>query len=327
MLTTLLRLPKRSRPRTRFFAILFAALAAGAEAASPLLGIGRMTTDGRDSPLGVPADDVSFAWEITSSARDVRQTAFEVRVGSAAARSDVWASGRIASREQIDIALPASIRLAPATRYFWQVRAWDDAGHRSDWSPAACFETGLLTAADWHGAAWIGRPAPADTKPGDARPPPLPLLRCPFTVTRKIVRARAYVSARGIYQLSINGRKVGDQYLAPGWTDYPKRIQVQTYDITSYLQPGDNVVGAALADGWYRGKVGLGWHAVYGDTLSLIARLRIEYADGSTSDVVTGPDWRTAGGPFVGADLQDGETYDARLEADGWDRPGFDAAG
>ena len=180
------------------------------EAGSVVLHIGRMTTNARETPLGIPADDISFAWEIRSSARDVHQMAYQVRVGSAAARDDVWNSGRTASREQIDVTLPALIGLTAATRYFWQVRVWDDQGHRSEWSPAAWFETGLLSASDWAGAVWIGHAVRSGADPRHEQPASLPRLRRSFTVDRKILQARAYVSARGLYQLSINGRKVGD---------------------------------------------------------------------------------------------------------------------
>lgn len=158
---------------------------------------------------------------------------------------------------------------------------------------------------------------------------PLPLLRKQFATParKKIASARVYASALGVYHLSINGKPVGDQALAPGWTNYRKRIQSQTYDVTGLLRSGANVVGAALAPGWWAGKVGLGWSQQYGDTPALVARIRIRYTDGSTQWIDSDPSWKTGDGPFVRADLQDGETYDARLEPLGWSSPGFaDAA-
>jgi alpha-L-rhamnosidase len=127
-------------------------------------------------------------------------------------------------------------------------------------------------------------------------------------------------------QLSINGQKVGDEFLAPGWTDYKKRIQSQTYDVTLLLRKGDNVIGAALGDGWYRGNVGMSWRGVYGNTLALVAKLQVTYTDDSTENFVTDENWRSADGPFIQADLQDGENYDARLEQPGWDDVSFDAS-
>jgi alpha-L-rhamnosidase len=281
----------------------------------------RMTTNGRTNPLGIAADDISFAWAIASEARGVVQSAYRIRVRTGKGGDDVWDSGRVASDRQIDITLPADLRLAPATRYFWQVRSWDGDGVASKLSTPAWFETGLLSAADWSGAEWIARPASA-TDGAKSRP----LMRGLVELAKEIRSARIYASAHGLYQLSINGHKVGDQYLAPGWTDYPRRIQAQTYDVTPLLRKGNNVIGAALGDGWYRGKVGLGWHHVYGDTLALVAKLRVTYADGSTESFGTDAGWRSADGPFVQADLQDGESYDARFEQPGWDRADFDAS-
>jgi alpha-L-rhamnosidase len=155
-------------------------------------------------------------------------------------------------------------------------------------------------------------------------PPSLPLFRGNVVAREGIVSARLYASAQGLYEVSVNGQKAGDQFLAPGWTDYSKRIQSQTYDITSLIQPGANVIGAALADGWYRGKVGLGWSQAYGDQLAFVAKIRVTYADGSSDWFATHSQWKTSDSPFVRGDLQDGEGYYASLEQPGWDSAGFD---
>ncbi|WP_141309990.1 family 78 glycoside hydrolase catalytic domain [Streptomyces spinoverrucosus] len=157
---------------------------------------------------------------------------------------------------------------------------------------------------------------------------PQPQLRKDFATEsgKEVASARVYASALGLYELEINGKPVGDQVLAPGWTNYHKRIQSQTYDVTKLLDGGDNVIGASLAEGWWAGKVGLGWSRQYGDTPALVAKMRITYTDGSVQWIVTDGSWKAADGPYVKADLQDGETYDARLEPSGWSRPGFDDA-
>ncbi|MGC4977939.1 family 78 glycoside hydrolase catalytic domain [Streptomyces sp. DT199] len=158
---------------------------------------------------------------------------------------------------------------------------------------------------------------------------PMPLLRKAFATEpgKRVASARVYACALGIYALEINGRPVGDQVLAPGWTDYHKRIQSQTYDVTRLLNRGDNAIGASLANGWWAGKVGIGWSRQYGDTPALVARMRVAYTDGSVQWIATDGSWKAADGPYVKADLQDGETYDARLRPAGWSRPGFDDAG
>ncbi|GHB85957.1 rhamnosidase [Streptomyces umbrinus] len=157
---------------------------------------------------------------------------------------------------------------------------------------------------------------------------PMPLLRKDFATKagKKVASARVYASALGVYQMEINGEPIGDQVLAPGWTNYHKRIQSQTYDVTKLLDGRDNVIGASLADGWWAGKVGIGWTRQYGDAPALVARMRITYTDGSVDWITTDGSWKAAEGPYVKADLQDGETYDARLKPSGWSRPGFDDA-
>jgi alpha-L-rhamnosidase len=283
------------------------------------LSVGQMTVNGRANSLGIAADDVSLAWIIAAKERGTVQSAYQIRVGTTVAGDDVWNSGRVVSDRQVDVTLPGDLHLQPAMRYFWQVKVWDGNGVESKWSAPAWFETGLLSAADWLGAKWIA----SQTTNAAA---PCPLLRDVVKLTKKVKRAKIYASAHGLYQLSINGQKVGDSFLTPGWTDYPKRIQSQTYDVTPLLRKGDNIIGAALGDGWYRGNVGMSWRGVYGNTLALVANLQVTYTDGSTENFVTDGNWRSAVGPFVQADLQDGENYDARLEQPGWDGANFDAS-
>lgn len=154
-------------------------------------------------------------------------------------------------------------------------------------------------------------------------PPSLPLLRGKFVTTNTVVSARVYASAQGLYEVTINGQKAGDQYLAPGWTDYDTRIQSQTYDVTSLVSTGTNVIGVALADGWYRGKVGIGWTQAYGSQLAFIARIKVTYANGTSQWFASDAGWKAGDGPFVRGDLQDGETCNANLEKAGWDTAAF----
>lgn len=279
------------------------------------------TTNGRINPLGIAADGISFAWTSDSKERGVVQSAYRIRVGTSEGDDDVWDSGRVDSDQQAGIVLPAGIRLAAATRYYWEVMVWDGQGVASHWSSPAWFETGLLSPADWAGAEWIAYPT-LNTNVAVSHP----LLRGAVKLSKKIKRARIDASACGVYQLLLNGQKVGDQYLAPGWTDYSKRIQAQTYDVTSLLHKGTNIIGAVLGDGWYRGHVGLHWNRAYGDTLAWVAKLQVTYTDGSTESFVTDGSWRCAESPYVQADLQDGESYDARLEQPGWCKPRLDAS-
>ncbi|HSI07620.1 MAG TPA: family 78 glycoside hydrolase catalytic domain [Rariglobus sp.] len=301
-----------------FRTAIFFLLACVSQASVWALSVEQPTVNGRTRPLGISADDISFAWAISAKTRGVVQSAYRIRVGTTETGDEIWDSGRVASDRQIDLTLPANSTLAPATRYYWQVKIWDGQNVESSWSSPSWFETGLLSRSDWSGADWIA----GDT----GAPSSLPLLRGQFTVSKKIRSARVYASALGLYELTLNGKKVGDQFLAPGWTDYTKRIQSQTYDITDLVRKGPNVIGANLGNGWHSGKVGLNWKNVYGTTPALITKIKITYTDDSDEWFTTNSQWRSAPGPRLSADLQDGEAYDARLEQPGWNTPGFDAS-
>ncbi|WP_205650204.1 family 78 glycoside hydrolase catalytic domain [Actinoplanes solisilvae] len=159
-----------------------------------------------------------------------------------------------------------------------------------------------------------------------ADPAGKPLLRREFPVDRKVSRARVYSTALGVYELSLNGRKVGDHQLAPGWTDYTKRVQYQTFDVTDQLVAGTNTIGAMLGDGWYSGSIGWFGDKLYGERPELLAELRIDYTDGTSQTIGTDGTWRSADGPVLRADNVHGETYDARLEPQGWRGSAFDDA-
>jgi len=203
------------------------------------------------------------------------------------------------------------------------VRVWDGAGRASAWSPAASWEMGLLQAADWK-ASWIEPGLPEDiSKSG-----PSPMLRREFTLVNPVERARLYVTSRGLYEVELNGRRVGDAVLTPGWTSYGKRIQYQTYDVTAQLQKGKNAVGVALGNGWYRGN--LAWsdkRNIYGERLAVLAQIVVTYRGGKQEVIGTDAAWKAATGPVLMSEIYHGETYDARLEKAGWSAPGYADAG
>lgn len=154
-----------------------------------------------------------------------------------------------------------------------------------------------------------------------------PYLRRAFEVTGPVASARVYATALGVYELSLDGRKVGDQHLAPGWTDYRKRVRYQAYDVTDQLTPGPHALGAVVAPGWFAGHAGLfGAYAYYGERPALRLVLHIRYADGRTQRVVSDDAWTRYDSPWAWADMMDGEIYDARAAIQAWDTPGFDAA-
>ena len=154
-------------------------------------------------------------------------------------------------------------------------------------------------------------------------------MRGRFTVRdADIARARVYASAHGVFQLELNGARVGDDELAPGWTAYESRLRYATYDVTRMLQPGSNAIGAGLGDGWWRGYLGWdGRRELYGAELGAIVQLEIDYADGQRDIVGSGPDWVSSEGPIRSSDLYNGEEFDARLTIPGWSTASFDASG
>ena len=273
-------------------------------------------------PLGIDVKQPRLGWQLRSDARGVVQSAYQVQVaGDAAALrrgATLWDSGKVVSDRSIHVPYGGPA-LESGRRYHWRVRVWDGAGRASAWSPAASWEMGLLRPEDWT-ARWIEPALDEDV----TKPAPVPMLRGAFRVDGRVRSARAYVTSHGLYELELNGRRVGDELFTPGWTSYRHRLQYQTYDVTGHLRPGENALGALLGDGWYRGY--LAWRDrrnVYGDRLALLCQVRIEYADGRVEVVGTDETWRAATGPILLSDIYMGETYDARLERPGWSAPGY----
>lgn len=286
------------------------------------------------NPIGIDARTPRLSWRLHATRRGTTQGAYEIQVAldSGAMNRPLWTSGRVAS--------PASILrpyggppLQSSTRYYWRVRAWDDAGRASPWSTIAFFETALLDTAEWR-ARWITPDLTEDTTKSN----PSPMLRHEFrlgppgvrpsevtlTGSPRIASARLYVTSLGLNEVEINGRRVGDAYLRPGWTAYDSRLQYDTYDVTALVRSGANVIGATLGDGWFRGR--LGWDSkrnLYGSRLALRAQLVVRYADGTSQTVATDSTWKASTGPILVSDIYDGETYDARLEKTGWSSPSY----
>jgi alpha-L-rhamnosidase len=276
------------------------------------------------NPLGIDVLSPRLSWQLASSDRNVRQTSYHLLVADSreAIESNVgncWDTGRVESGDSIHI-IYKGILLKPRTPYYWKVRVWDQAEKISTWSEIASWEMGLLNTNPWH-ADWITPGWEEDTTSSQ----PGPMLRKEFLLDEEIANARLYISSLGLYQVDLNGSKVGDWLFTPGWTTYNHRILYQTYDVTDQLYKGANVIGAMLADGWYRGY--LGWKGrrnVYGTKLALIAHLYIAYKDGREQIISTDKTWKAATGALLASDLYNGEIYDARLEKTGWSRRGYD---
>jgi alpha-L-rhamnosidase len=264
-------------------------------------------------PLGVGTPRPRLSWRSETEAPDWRQAAWEVEVLDPDG-DPVWRSERQAGWASVLVAWGGP-PLVSRQRCQWRVRVWGEDGTASDWSDTAWFEVGLLAAHDWRAEmiAAHGRvDAPVD-------PQPATHLRSAFEVGGDIARARLHVTAHGVYEATLNDERVGDHVLAPGWTAYPHRLHVQTFDVTHLLAPGPNELEVVVADGWYSGNLGFsGNRNTYGDHHALLAQLEIERDDGSRQIVATDETWEAAHGPVVAADLYDGETFDARLAAGPW---------
>lgn len=279
------------------------------------------------NPIGLDVLLPRFTWQLQSDQRNVLQTAYEIRVGKEAAalakgKSVDWTSGKVTSDQSALVPYESRMPLEANQKYYWQVRVWDNQGNASAWSAPASWQMGLLRPSDWK-ANWIGVGYQEDTLMRAS-----PLFRKAFTTKKKIQSAMAYITAQGLYEAYINGKRVGDAYLTPGWTSYNNRLQYQAYDVTDLLTTGNNVIGAMLGSGWYRGFIGFGGQKnFYGKDLALLVQVEIRYSDGSKETVVTDGSWKCTTGSILDSEIYNGETIDARQEKSGWSTVGYKEAG
>ena len=276
-----------------------------------------------ENPLGLDERQPRLSWVLDAgNRRGARQTARQVLVSSEpGGPPDLWDSGRTTSDGTLHVAY-AGRPLRSRQRAWWRVRAWDEHGHMAESTERACWEMGLLERSDWR-TQWIA----GSLVGGRWNSVPAPFFRRTFFVGARVTRARFYATALGLYEARLNGQRIGDAQLTPGWTDYRKRVHYQTFDVTPLLVVGDNTIGSILGDGWYAGHVGWYGRQLYGDRPRFLAQLVIDYLDGRTDVIGTDSSWRFAYGPVLAADLLMGESQDARLEFPGWDKPAFDDRG
>ena len=296
-----------------------------------------LRTEWLRDPLGIDATQPRLSWRLESSARGQRQSACRVRVANTREalttdRDLVWDSSRIESDETSHVY--AGRLLRSGELLFWSVKVWNQDGQESEWSAPASWSMGLLQPGDWQGQ-WISfrDTAPLHTNRNALFLPPARQYRREFQAAKPARRATVYASALGIFELHLNGQRVGDAWFEPGWSDYLKRAYYRTHDVTSLLHEGSNAIGAMVADGWYAGYVGYGLlvgygpnktgRYFYGRTPALLAQLEVEYADGSREIIATDSNWQvTSDGPLREADLIMGEAFDARRERRDWCTPG-----
>jgi len=252
-----------------------------------------------ENPMGVDVPKPRLFWVFEHAERGQVQSAYQILVSTdpKAGAGDIWDSGKVASAKSTQVVF-AGKSLESGKTYFWKVRTWDRDGREGLWSDAARFDTGLFNKGDWKGV-WIGKKNQ---------------LRKEFTFKGRVKRARAYIAGLGYYELRLNGRKAGNHVLDPGWTTYEKRVLYVTYDITPFVREGANAVAVILGNGWYKSR-------------ALLLQINVELEDGTMTSVVSDASWKAADGPIFEDSVYNGESYDARRETPGWDRPGYDDKG
>lgn len=338
--------------KTRAFLLSWMLVASAA--AGFAMSLADLKCEFRLDPLGIDVARPQLSWVLRSDQRGDRQIAYQVLVSSSRAslgedQGELWDTGKVESDRTLNVPY-AGAALRSSQQVFWKTRVWDAAGQVSDWSPVAKWTMGLIDPAEWH-AKWIsasGAEKYASSYPALARqdfrdrhafakayPNALPsggpnysclLARRDFDAKPALARALVHVSGLGQYELSVNGRKIGEQLLSPGWTDYRKTVLYDTFDITGHLSAGRNCIGLILSNGMYNIQPDYERYVKFLNSfgpLKAIVQVRLEYADGTVDFVGTDAKWQVSPGPVTYSNFFGGEDYDARRVQAGWDRAGF----
>lgn len=285
-----------------------------------MLRVKRILIDYLKAPVGV-TEVPQFSWELESSERNVTQQSYRLQISRDKAFSElIYDSGKVETRQSAQIR-PEALTLASLTRYYVRVQV-TAGGMESGWSQPADFVTGLLGEEEWT-AQFISGETEENAEISDSR-----YLRGEFTVPGRVKEAYACTTALGLYHFYLNGKKVGTDEMAPGWTSYHNQLMYQVYDVTEYLREGANAAGAFVGAGWYKGVMGfVGNRNNYGKQTAFLGQILIRLEDGSVCMVGTDSSWKASRGPVVFSEIYDGELYDARLEQEGWNTAGFDQTG
>ena len=289
--------------------------------------------DGRKEPLQVSPEKICFSWNLESSKEGDKQTAYRLIVKKE--NEIFWDTGKIESENCLYIPYQGK-ELKESSRYEWLVKAWDREGLETDYEQSY-FETGIRV---WNGE-WIGYDKPVDGKEFDPKipfycsddyadgkntyflPPP-PYLRKEFTQEQEIKTAKIYISAFGLTEVRINGKKITEERFVPGLSNYAETVYSRAWDVTQLVQKGRNTISAILADGWYAGYIGLNNREWYGSKPRVLIHLQITGVDGTVHTIVTDGTWKCAYGGLREADIFEGEKFDASKEPVGWRQNGFD---
>ncbi len=276
------------------------------------------------NPLGIDRENPRLSWHMEDLRRGANQTAYRIQVASdsmalANGQANIWDTGKLTSGQSANIQYDGD-QLASRTKYYWRVIVWDLQQIQSAPSAIATFETGFLHGLrEWKGA-WISDGKDIDYKPA-------PYFRKTFNIKGKIASARAYICGLGYFELSLNGNKVGDHLLDPGYTSFDKTVLYQTFDITGYLNSNENAIGVVLGNGWYNEQSKAVWYfdkAPWRERPKFILNIYIKYENGQEDLITSDTSWKTSSGPIIFNNIYSGEYYDARLEHAGWNTANFD---
>lgn len=274
------------------------------------------------NPLGIDAIQPRLTWQMNDNRPGAEQTAFRIIVahsedGLSNQNGIVWDTEKQTGDQQL--ITYSGEKLSPFTAYFWTVEVWDKDGVSLGKSTPASFETGMISVENWQGA-WIGDGQAKELNPA-------PYFRKEFNAKKKIKTARAYIAVGGLYELSINGKRIGNHQLDPAYTRFDRRVLYVTHDVTEALQSGDNAIGVLLGNGWYNHQSTAVWNfhnAPWRNRPSFCMDLRITYEDETVETIATGKDWKTHLSPVIFNSIYTAEHYDARLELPGWNQAGYD---
>ncbi len=325
-----------------FSGIILMVLTFGSCSHQSEITVERLTCNFREQALGVETPAPLLGWQLQSSGNNVVQSAYHIIVAETPEDLDenngsVWDSGQIDTDQSINVQYKGK-KLEPGKRYFWKVKVWDGNGKESSWSEPAEWQMGLLSKSDWNNAKWIAYEqldtalllVPGVHGSGDnlsekaVKRPIVPLFRKAFNSAENLTSATLSISGLGHYEASLNGKKVGDSFLSPGWTDYDKTILYNTYDVTSQIRTGENVLGAVVGNGFYNINRERYRKLVIAQGMpKLIAHLRLDYSDGTSQTIVTDESFKTSPSPITYTSIFGGEDYDANLEQNGWNEPNF----
>lgn len=285
-----------------------------------MLKIYDLKTEYLDNPMGIDALQPRFSWKIKSDQKNVRQISYHLIVKEG--KKTVYDSGVVFSQKSQRIRYQGE-PLKSMQCLVWKVTVCvvgDDGEETAEPEKAAKFEMGILDAAEWK-AKWI---EPEDDFENVDEYQPSPYLRKTFQIKSGLKKARIYQSAHGLYEFWINGKRGTKEVFKPGFTSYYKRIQYQTYDVTTLLEEGENVWAVELGDGWWRGISGGLFRNNFGYKLQFIGQLILEYEDGSSQVIISNESFKTVNGGLRMSDPKCGDIYDGRLEPKGWKEAGFD---